>query len=536
MPTVELLTECVPPISPAASVPEVFNWFQAHPDVMALPVVEDGRPVGLIDRQTFLLKLASPLGQSRYSGRPVSLIMDSDPAVIEADMRIEAFSGSILKSSSSTLVRGFIVTRKGQYFGIGTAIKLFHYVNKMQADRIAAYEAELSELRARQIDHDAVTNARNQFVDDLTQALSAPMSTVEALARNLSRQPLPVAIMANVEAITQASQESLTLMNSARDVARAEAGQFDLDLQPHVLRTFMDEITSHWTERARNTGNTLMVSYEGDTELVVLIDAKRFRATYDTMIESALQWARNGMVEVGLKAEVTDGGVALTARVRDDGHGLEPDELEKAFGDLATTGKFANTMAWHLLNSLGGKIFARNNTGRGTTYGFDVTVQEAQPQAIEEGNVAHLEGLELSSRPHVLIADDNATNRVVARALCEMFGCTSETAEDGQEALEIARSGRFDLILMDIKMPRMDGIQATRAIRALEDERSKTPIIALTANADPDDVAGYIEAGMACVVEKPIKPERLRMAMIRALEAPTVQTKQNSASAVATAS
>ena len=113
--------------------------------------------------------------------------------------------------------------------------------------------------------------------------------------------------------------------------------------------------------------------------------------------------------------------------------------------------------------------------------------------------------------------DDNATNRVVAQALCEMFGCTSETAEDGQEALEAVQSTRFDLILMDIKMPRMDGVAATQAIRALDGPVSRIPIIALTANADPDDARKYVASGMAAVVEKPIKPERLRMAMNAAL-------------------
>jgi CheY-like chemotaxis protein len=114
--------------------------------------------------------------------------------------------------------------------------------------------------------------------------------------------------------------------------------------------------------------------------------------------------------------------------------------------------------------------------------------------------------------------DDNATNRVVAQALCEMFGCTSETAEDGVEALEAVQERRFDLVLMDIKMPRMDGVQATMAIRALDGPANALPIVALTANADPDDARKYLEIGMAAVVEKPIKPERLRMAMNLALE------------------
>ena len=99
-----------------------------------------------------------------------------------------------------------------------------------------------------------------------------------------------------------------------------------------------------------------------------------------------------------------------------------------------------------------------------------------------------------------------------------MFGCTSETAEDGVEAVEAVQERKFDLVLMDIKMPRMDGVQATEAIRALDGPVSAIPIVALTANADPEDAKKYLACGMAAEVEKPIKPERLRMAMTTALE------------------
>ena len=117
----------------------------------------------------------------------------------------------------------------------------------------------------------------------------------------------------------------------------------------------------------------------------------------------------------------------------------------------------------------------------------------------------------------MLVVDDNATNRMVAQALCEMFDCTCEAASDGLEAVEAARAGRFDLILMDIKMPRMDGVTAARAIRALPGEAGETPIVALTANADPDDAAEYLAAGMDGVVEKPMKPEHLLAVLQQAL-------------------
>ena len=133
------------------------------------------------------------------------------------------------------------------------------------------------------------------------------------------------------------------------------------------------------------------------------------------------------------------------------------------------------------------------------------TARETQPAE---------EGLGQAERAaHILVVDDNATNRMVAETLCEMFDCTSESATDGVEAVEAARTGRFDLILMDIKMPRMDGVTATREIRALPGAPGRVPIIALTANADPEDAAGYLRAGMNGVVEKPMKPENLLRAL-----------------------
>jgi CheY-like chemotaxis protein len=160
---------------------------------------------------------------------------------------------------------------------------------------------------------------------------------------------------------------------------------------------------------------------------------------------------------------------------------------------------------------MGGEIRADANPGAGVTIVFNLLAPEAN--ASEEQNPNGV----LKRSAHVLVVDDNATNRMVAEALCEMFECTCECVEDGAEAVEAARSGRFDLILMDIRMPRMDGVEATRAIRALGGQAGAVPIIALTANADPEDAQSYVDNGMQCVVEKPIKPEKLLIAMNEAL-------------------
>jgi two-component system, sensor histidine kinase len=170
-----------------------------------------------------------------------------------------------------------------------------------------------------------------------------------------------------------------------------------------------------------------------------------------------------------------------------------------------------------------GRIWAENNPGRGATFAFDISAERTERPVEADSNVSDMVESDMFANPHILIVDDNATNRVVAQALCEMFGCTSETADDGMEALDAIKERDFDLVLMDIKMPRMDGLQATQAIRKLKGPMRDVPIIALTANADPEDARRYIASGMAAVVEKPIKPERLRHAMNAALSAPQVE-------------
>ena len=162
-----------------------------------------------------------------------------------------------------------------------------------------------------------------------------------------------------------------------------------------------------------------------------------------------------------------------------------------------------------------GQIRADSNVGAGATIVFEFSA----PETVVEAEAAELAVRAGARSAHVLVVDDNATNRMVAEALCEMFDCTSECVEDGEEAVEAARSARFDLILMDIRMPRMDGLQATRLIRQLPGPAGQVPIIALTANADPEDAASYIACGMHEVVEKPIKPERLLEAINSALSA-----------------
>ena len=450
--------------------------------------------------------------------------MDPEPAVVEAGVSIDAFCDVLLKGGPSALMRGFIVTREGRYHGVGTAVSLLQAVNELQRQQnleLVDQTRVLADTRTQAL---ASARAKSQFLTIMSHELRTPMNGVLAVAELLRRQPLNAQAQAHITTIVESSETLLRILQDALDLSRAEAGELELHPQATPLRALMDDVQAAWAPRASQDNVTLMVSYEGDTELAAVVDGARITQLFNNLIGNALHFARNGVVEAGLKAVAVGDTIRLEARVRDDGAGIEAERVDAIFEpfvhDSANNGAgLGLAICRQIVDRMGGRIWAENNPGRGATFAFDLEVERTQVEAAAPTNVETLGGdADMGSHPHILIVDDNATNRVVAQALCEMFGCTSETAEDGVEAVEAVQERRFDLILMDIKMPRMDGVQATAAIRALTGPARSIPIVALTANADPDDAKKYLAIGMAAVVEKPIKPERLRMAMNLAIE------------------
>ena len=348
---------------------------------------------------------------------------------------------------------------------------------------------------------------RRRFLELIGREIRTPLNGVVAVAELLARQPMSPDAQAYVRTIVDSSQSLLGRLEDAMDLIAGEAGGMELAPQVVQLRALVDEVQAHWQAR-RNAGVALLVAYDGEPDLAALTDGRRLKQLFYSLIADALRVTPRGAVEATLKAQPGPDGIRLEGRVRDAGASLSDHELRALFEpDSSRKGSgLSLPLCRQIVRALGGLIRAERNVGAGVSIVFSLTAAPAE---------AGEDVVKLSEGPtaHVLVVDDNATNRMVAESLCEMFDCTSESAEDGQEALEAAETGRFDLILMDIKMPRMDGVAATRAIRSLPGPAGRVPIIALTANADPDDAAAYIASGMSSVVEKPIKPDKLLQAM-----------------------
>ncbi|MDP1776984.1 MAG: ATP-binding protein, partial [Brevundimonas sp.] len=457
MPTIEVLTERAEAVSPQTPGIDVFSRFEREPDTLVIPVVENGRPVGLVERNAFLLKIASAFGHAQYANRPILHVMDPEPAVVEAGVSIETFCDILLKGGPAALIRGFIVTREGLYHGVGTSGSLLQAVNELQRQQnldLAEQARVLTDTRTQAL---ASARDKSQFLTIMSHELRTPMNGVLAVAELLRRQPLNAQSHAHVTTIVESSETLLRILQDALDLSRAEAGELELNPTATPLRALMDDVQATWAPRASQDNVTLMVSYEGDTELAAVVDGVRVTQLFNNLIGNALNFARNGVVEAGLKAVAEGDRIRLEARVRDDGAGIDTNRVDAIFepfvhGSGQDGAGLGLALCRQIVDRMGGRIWAENNPGRGATFAFDLDVERTRVEAAATSNVERLGGEgDLASNPHILIVDDNATNRVVAQALCEMFGCTSETAEDGVEALEAVQERRFDLILMDIK-------------------------------------------------------------------------------------
>lgn len=509
------LAEPVTPIGPTTLGSVIYERFQAAPDLLNIAVIDDdGWPLGLIERNDFSLKMGSQFGRSLYAGRPASLVMDPAPHVVEGSVRIDDFTADTLSDCPANLLRGFIVTREGRYAGVGSALSL------LQAQSVS--------VRRHAAQAQAALRAKSEFLAVMSHEIRTPLNGVLAVADLVQRQLTQAELRPFVQTIIDSGQTLLRLLNDALDLSRAEAGRLELLPAPLRLTALVEDVDALWRPRAQEAGLRFETTLEAEGDPWVMGDAVRLKQILNNLVGNALKFTKAGLVEVALQARGVNADVRLRVEVRDTGSGIAEAQLRDLFNPFSQTdsGRRAGgaglglSICRQLAEQMGGAVSAFSRLAQGSVFTFEVTLPRAADPVVAAAP-SSLEPPSQGAAAHVLIADDNAANRLVAETLCGMFDCTFESVENGAEALERYRQGRFDLVLMDIKMPVMDGLEATRRIRSLEEGREHRPIIALTANADPRDAQAYLAAGMDAVVEKPIKPEALLAVMRRLLvEAP----------------
>jgi signal transduction histidine kinase len=505
------------PVTDDVAGREIYQRFQAEPDTLVIAVVDAAnRPIGLIERNAFLVRMAAQYGYALWSGRPVSFWMKTDPVIADGEMTVAEFCGRVLEERPSELLQGFIVTCGGRYAGVGTALAL------LQATATAT-ATQAGEMRRLAEEAQAALVAKGRFLAVMSHEIRTPLNGVLGVAEILRRKSRQDDLGPFIETILDSGRTLLRLLNDALDLSRAEAAGLELQEEPLQVADLVDDATRLWSAQAELKGVSFRVAYEGPEDLWVLADRDRLRQVLNNLIGNALKFTAVGGVEVRLRTQLEGGCARLTGEVADTGPGVAPEQLEEIFSPFAQTedglrhggAGLGLAVCRQILARMNGGIVARANPAGGAVFVFEAPLYRVPAPEAEAGEPVKL----LDAKPlHVLIVDDNATNRLVASTLCEMFGCTSEAVDDGASAVAAAATGRFDLVLMDVKMPGMDGIEATRRIRSGAGPWSQAPILAVTANADPADAAFYRASGMNGVVEKPLKPERLFAAMSAVLQ------------------
>jgi CheY-like chemotaxis protein/signal transduction histidine kinase len=467
--------------------------FIRYPDCRTLTVVEDEKPIAVIHREAFLARME----MRGAAAKPILEVAEPDPLVAEAGEPVDAFVQRAMAERPSAVLSGFIIAEKGAYQGVCDLGRLLPVMNGAAAVRPSS------------------------LIERICAEVREPIAHALAAAEALKRLRLPEDASPHLDVIADAGQTALALLDVAADLQQAEAGRLAIAAEPRRLQELMDNIEARWQSQAEVAGVTLLVSYDGAPDCAAVVDAGRLMQVFDALIGHALAHSQRGVVEASLQVRKADAGLTLTGRVRDNGVTYPPDYLAGMFrglSDAAAAGgagmQLQLMLAQHAIEAMAGRLEAKANPGPGATVAFELAAEPAEDQAAATDTEP---GGEAARSAHILVVDDNATNRMVVEALCEMFDCSTESVADGVEAVEAAKGGRYDVILMDIKMPRMDGVTATREIRKLAGAAGRVPIIALTANADVDEVAQYLAAGMRAVVEKPIKPERLLEALDAAL-------------------
>jgi len=397
-------------------------------------------------------------------------------------------------------------------------------------------ENELTEALSRA---EAGSRAKSEFLTTMSHEIRTPLNGVLGMAQAMERDRLTARQRKRVEIIRKSGQSLLVLLNSVLDLSKIEAGKLELEAGDVDLAGLAQVALDMFDGDAAEKGIAFALHVAPEAEGVYAGDALRVGQVLYNLISNAVKFTGQGAITVAisrpdevLQIAVSDTGIGISAQ---QVHGL----FEKfSQADASVTRRFGGSglglaICQQLAAMMGGTIAVESEEGHGSTFTVRLPLPRLRAAvAAQEPAAAPAPMADADAAPlRVLAAEDNAVNQLVLQTLLQQVGVDPVLVSDGAQALASWRDGEWDLILMDIQMPVMDGVTATRAIRGEEaaSGRPRTPIVALTANVMDDQVRAYRTAGMDDVVAKPIEARRL----IEAIEAALASASAPAASSAA---
>ena len=373
---------------------------------------------------------------------------------------------------------------------------------------------------------------KTEFLAAVSHELRTPMNGIIGMTESLMASGLTMDQMSEVDTIRDCAETLVTLLNDILDISKIEAGRLEIDSEPFNLTDLLENIEKLWRQRAKTKDLNFSVESEGYIPVWLSGDANRIKQVLSNLIANALKFTHIGAVKVRVTGTTgAEDEFRLRVEVIDSGVGLSQEEQEKVFdqfvqGGRSGSSRFGGTglglsISKNLIEMMGGQIGVLSEPNEGSTFYFELPLGVPQ-------NVGHKPNVPTANSDmfdasglRVLVVEDNRINQKVIRSLLNLLNCEPSFAENGAEAVECVKSEHFDVILMDIEMPIMNGVDATRQIRAIGGWCSTVPIIAVTANAMPGDQDRYMEAGMSGYLPKPIEPQKfLKIVFETALKSP----------------
>jgi signal transduction histidine kinase/CheY-like chemotaxis protein len=375
---------------------------------------------------------------------------------------------------------------------------------------------------------EAASEAKSTFLATMSHELRTPLNGMLGMAQALKLEPLEPGEREQVELLEDSGRTLLTLLNDVLDLAKIEAGKLEIAPIPGDLVHVCARAVRIQTPLAQEKGLEIVLTVEDGTPPRLSFDPVRVRQCLSNLISNAVKFTARGRIDVRLRCEALEGGEVLaTVTVSDTGIGMSPETLAKLFGafvqaDASTTRQFGGTglglnITRRLAEMMGGDVTAASREGEGSTFTLSFRCRtlvhetaEAGDAADEPNDLSSLKGLRL------LLVEDHPVNRRVVNLLLAPFECAITEAEHGQAALDALEAEPFDLVLMDVNMPVMDGLEATRRIRS-QARWTGLPIIGLTADVMEAQLNACRVAGMDAFVVKPVDMVSLVTTISRAV-------------------
>ena len=400
-----------------------------------------------------------------------------------------------------------------------TAAGLFVLVTMtlLREDRIRAFQSHqahlIEELEAARDKANAANDAKSNFLGVISHELRTPMNGVLGAAQRLSATRLETTQREYLSIIRNSGDNLLSLLNDILDMTKIEAGKMNFEVVDVAVDGLNKRITGPFQAQAEAKGLTFVTTVEGDIPTVVRGDPLRVCQVVQNLLSNAVKFTEAGEIHYLVRGHrVSDQRVRFEFVVQDSGAGIAAADLERLFMpftqvDTSSTRRFGGTglgltIARRMANIMGGDITVTSKLAEGSCFTLEIEAEVVEWAKSVAAAEVHAE-IEGGESLRVLVVEDHPVNRMILEAWMSSASHVTSTAENGQIAVDIAKDQPFDLIIMDVNMPVMDGLTATRMIRE-GGQNAGTPIVVLSASARHEDHAAGLQAGADAYLNKPI--------------------------------